>query len=262
MPITELFPIQSAYVSQFYNNQSFTSPANLFFGQYQGIGDIYRSLIQFPLHSIPFGSIVNSAQLALTISRNELLAGTIINAGLQYALVPWSQLSVTWNNQPSFNLTNTFTVSSANTPGSVISIDVSSIVNKWVNGLVHNDGFVITGNEQLNSLLGIANSGLVTMPEEHLPFEHLCFEEQHRDKHHHRHHRRDDDHCCRHHHNRCISHHHHHDLDDLDDLIDHRRIIREEIGTSIAVQNPPGSLHFVVVQPVSSNGPKLIINYS
>lgn len=258
MPIAELFPIQSAYVSQFYANQSFAAPQNLFLGQYQGIGDIYRSLLQFPLHSIPFNSTINSAQLELTISRNEILTGTSINAGLQYALEPWSQLSVTWNNQPNFNLIKTFIVSSANLPGSIISIDVSSIVNNWVNDFIHNHGFVITGNEQLNSLVGIANSELVTIIENNQHFKHLCFEEHrydhcdHRIKHRH-HRRRCDDHPCNHHH-----HHHHH----CDEHCDHDFIIREEIGTSIAVQSPPGSLHYVVVQPVSTDGSKLIINYS
>ncbi|HWP95421.1 MAG TPA: DNRLRE domain-containing protein [Syntrophomonadaceae bacterium] len=260
MAVSELFPIQSAYVSQFYANQSFIRPPNLFFGQYHGAGDIYRSLIQFPLHSIPISRIINSAQLTLPISRNEIPVGTVINAGLQYALVPWSQSSVTWNNQPGFNLAKTFSVSSANIPGSVISIDITSLVISWINGSIANDGFVITGNEQLNSLLGIANTELVTTPFP-IPLEHCHMRHQHFEHEH-------DDHCKHHHRKHRHNHHEHHrELDrefdrDCDREFDREARRLDVIGTSIAVQNPPGSLNFVVVPTIPSVGPKLIINFS
>lgn len=230
MAVQTLFPLRSAYVSQFYPNQDFPQPPNLYFGRFHGVGDIYRTLIQFPANTHHFYKTVLSAVLELTISRNEIPPGTVVSAGLQRALNPWTKF-VTWNSQPGFNLFETFYVSAADSPGTVLRINVTDIVRRWMDGSWANDGFVITGNEVLDSLVGIANTGMFPLPLSpgDLPFSH------------------DDLSPCE-------------DGGWFDDgfLFDHRR--RQGVRPTLFVQTPPGSLHYERAETLGV-GPRLVIKF-
>ncbi|MEN6350870.1 MAG: DNRLRE domain-containing protein [Syntrophomonas sp.] len=218
----EIQSTHSTYISKYYANQNFGVEPYLYFGQYKQAGDIYRSLIKFSLRSIPHTAKIYSAQVIFTIYRNEIQAGKAIFADLQAALNPWSEFSVTWNSQPLFSHVNSFYLSPANVPGSSIAVDATSLVINWQKGLIANDGFVITGNEASNSLIGIYNT--FPAPVEHRPIHH-----DHHKHHHHGHH-----------------HHRHHGTD---------------IAPRVFVENPPGSLHFVDSARINI-GPRLLVQYT
>lgn len=221
----EIQSIHNTYISKFYANQNFGVEPFLYFGQYKQPGDLYRSLFKFSLRSLPHDAKIFSAQVIFTIYRNEIQAGKAIFADLQAPLSSWSELSVTWNNQPHFSHVNSFYLSPANVPGSSIAVDATSLVINWQKGLLPNNGFIITGNEATNSLIGIYST--FTAPVEHHPVQHFPHHEHHH-KHHHRH------------------HHRHHGVN---------------AAPRVFVENPPGSLHFVDRARVNI-GPRLLVQYT
>ncbi len=248
MAKTEFFPSQSAYVAQFYANQNFGSPPSLYFGQYLQHNDDYRTLLRFPLPFCPNRAIA-SATLEFNINRNEIPSGVVVNAALNQALQAWEQFHVTWNTQPLYSLIRTFPLTTSSQINSVISLDVTATVRTWLSGTANNYGFVITGNEAVNSLIGIHN---VLAP--HV-VDHIPKDEEDRRFEHERElvgvlaHALSD--CCG-------KRFHHKKRRDFD-----KRDQRDQDRPTIFVQHPYGSLHFVKASSLSHplQRPRLIIDY-
>lgn len=121
--------------------------------------DIYRALLQFDLDKIPLISAIDSAKLNLYLGRNEVgTGGAYIR--VQHLFNSWDQDTVNWGNQPDANLSGNNTIwngsvyISPSTQNGPISIDISDLVRKWVNGSIPNHGMQVTGNEMRNSLVG------------------------------------------------------------------------------------------------------------
>ncbi len=92
------FPVQDAYVYQFFPTTNFGGEGWLWV--YSDIwydGTIARSLIEFDLTGIPPGSPVQAAMLNIYMFNQ---AGTDMIVELHSVLQPWSEMTVTWNNQP------------------------------------------------------------------------------------------------------------------------------------------------------------------
>lgn len=100
---------------------------------------IRRSYIKFNIpSSIPAGSITN-ANLHI-----EKLSGASPLIKAYRCTSSWSSSSITWNNKPSYTTTNESTLSALYGTGSTWhTMNVSSIVQNWVNGTYTNYGFVI-----------------------------------------------------------------------------------------------------------------------
>lgn len=159
------FPIQEAYIAEFYPNENFGPVPFLYVSQYDcptvpcpcPCQDDYRSLLQFDLCSlgcnfIPPGSKICYAYLVLSIYRNEVPCDIEVCA--HQVLQPWKEFGVTWNNQPLFDSAplDCTTVS----PGEFgeIYFDVCSLVKEWYSGCAANNGILLIGNEEINSLVG------------------------------------------------------------------------------------------------------------
>lgn len=155
VPVKTLIPIQDAYVSQYYANQNFAFSPFLYFGQYKQSGDNYRALLQFPLRAIPKHRRIELAQLQFTVYRNEFPTGTLTYSSLKRPLEPWNAGGVTWNSQPRSKLVYTFLTSWADTPGTVIYNDITSLVRSWLDGSKPNYGLLLEGDESMPSLLGL-----------------------------------------------------------------------------------------------------------
>jgi hypothetical protein len=158
LAIQTIFPLRDAYVSQFYPNQNFGNSAFLYISQYQQVGDDYRSLLQFSLASIPPRRRIVSARLQLRVYRNEIPSGSRIQASLRRNLRSWRESTVTWNNQPASNQLFRFSISSAQRPGSIINLNLTSLVRRWYRRQIPNFGIAIRGNEARNSLVGFYSS--------------------------------------------------------------------------------------------------------
>lgn len=152
-------PTDDVYISEWYADQNFGSSVALFVGRFMQPGDLYRSLLRFDLSTIPLTSTIISAQLNLTMFRNEVVSG-IQYIGVYHLLNNWSQREATWNNQPPFSITPFCPVwdgaigVTPSTPPGRVSIDITNVVTGWFNGSIPNSGLVLAGNEAVNDLVG------------------------------------------------------------------------------------------------------------
>lgn len=105
--------------------------------------ELYRSLVQFDLSSIPSGSVINSATLSLYC--DEEASSTDDNVWVHRATASWSESTATWNNQPSHEAT----ASAVTTITGLgwFSWDIKSLVQGWVNGSFPNYGMKLIGEE-------------------------------------------------------------------------------------------------------------------
>ncbi|MEN6351772.1 MAG: DNRLRE domain-containing protein [Syntrophomonas sp.] len=151
-------PSQDAYISQYYAGQNFGSSPYLYVSRYKAIGDIYRSLIKFDLCSllcnqIPPNSCIEWACLELPVYRNEIPSGDICLKVFR-VLQAWDEGTATWNTQP-------FAADSpdgteevpANFFGTV-HVNITDLVRGWYDGYIVNNGILLRGEEDFNSLLG------------------------------------------------------------------------------------------------------------
>ncbi|MFO0755310.1 MAG: DNRLRE domain-containing protein [Byssovorax sp.] len=119
-----------------------------------------RVLISSDVSSIPAGSMVTSATLMLKAGGGST---TVLRA--HQSLAPWAENTVTWN---SFN--NSFdpavlASSTYSTTTALYSIDLTSIVQGWVNGTTSNYGILIERNlDSTNNLYSSNNATVAYRP--------------------------------------------------------------------------------------------------
>lgn len=100
---------------------------------------IRRSYIKFNIPStVPANCVTNAT---LDIEKQSGVAPTI---RAYRCTATWASGTITWNNKPSFTTTNQSTLSTLYSSGSTwYTMNVTSIVQSWVNGVYSNYGFVI-----------------------------------------------------------------------------------------------------------------------
>jgi len=109
---------------------------------YNGIPVTFRSFIQFNLNIIPANALITSAQLNMATAWPTLPLAYDID--LHQVVADWDEMTVTWNNQPSFNPLVVATVPATGEPrGEWQSWNVTSLVQAWVNGSATNYGVVL-----------------------------------------------------------------------------------------------------------------------
>lgn len=97
-----------------------------------------RSLIQFDLSSIPAGSVIKSAVFAWYLWDIYLAS---LDATIYRIDQDWGELTVTWNNQPTY----ADTIGSYLAPAGVgwVTISITTAVQNWHKGIWANQGFII-----------------------------------------------------------------------------------------------------------------------
>ncbi|NLP24234.1 MAG: DNRLRE domain-containing protein [Syntrophomonadaceae bacterium] len=163
------FPVKEAYIAEFYPDKNFGLVPFLYVSQYDcpttpcpcPCRDDYRSLLQFDLCSlgcnfIPPNSDICFAFLVLSIYRNEVPCDIEVCA--HRILQPWKEFGVTWNNQPLFD--SAFLDCTTVSPGQFgeIYFDICALVKEWYSGCAANNGILLIGNEEINSLVGFYSS--------------------------------------------------------------------------------------------------------
>lgn len=130
-------------------------------------------LVQFDLSSL-LGSSIDSATLRFRLNR-------LNNSGdieLQLPQEAWSEDTVTYDNQPAFGATvQAISVTTADI-GTVVSVDVTSIVQGWADGSTPSHGFRMQSLQSINAaidstesagtpmdLVVLTGSSLVTVPD-------------------------------------------------------------------------------------------------
>lgn len=109
-----------------------------------------RSLIDFDLSAIPFGSKIKSATLFLYNNYNsrncngehQSLSGSNVSV-LQRIIEPWEEGTVTWNNQPAITSNNEVTVPMSTSEHQDYSINVTKLVQDMVDYYSSSYGFML-----------------------------------------------------------------------------------------------------------------------
>jgi hypothetical protein len=102
-------------------------------------------LFQFDLTTLPAGTTAASVTKATLVLYVNLGRGTASTISWAPVTAPWSELTATYNNQPSIGTpgTTTVMVSSAQNDN-FVSLDVTELMQSWLNGQA-NDGIEISG---------------------------------------------------------------------------------------------------------------------
>jgi len=158
-----LLPSKCAYVVQASPNKNYENKSAVFTGRYKSLNDLYRSLFKFDLSKInninEAKIIIKSAVLRLYLMRNEVQSVPGSSTLYIYRLTEeFDEKTVTWNTQPSVS-------KDAESIGAVlaqkkgeVNIDLTDIVQKWVNGEEENYGVLIKGEELINSLVAFPSA--------------------------------------------------------------------------------------------------------
>ena len=108
-----------------------------------------RSVLEFPLGSIPQGSIVSSASLELFawgqstgMGPHSQLSGSN-DFYVMRVTSPWNESTVTWNTQPSTITQNELLVAGTNNPTLDYNINVTTLVQDMVNDPMNSHGFML-----------------------------------------------------------------------------------------------------------------------
>ena len=131
----ELNPIADASIAESNPDTNYGTNINLVIGKYPG-SDKWLSLIKFDLSSIPAGATIVSAELRL----EKALQDDNVSGYIGRISSSWSENTVTLNNGPSGTMTIPFNY----TGQSIFTIDVTSLVEDWIDGTNTNYGFLIT----------------------------------------------------------------------------------------------------------------------
>ena len=132
--------IADSYVDSSNPNQNNGSISSFFVGRF-GEDSIFEGFVKFDLTSIPDGINIESATLRLycyMLSENDQLLVWLPDAS-------WSESAITWNNRPRPDLNAGYSMFDPLGSGQTWEIDVTDLVNRWVNGSKPNYGFLLSG---------------------------------------------------------------------------------------------------------------------
>lgn len=134
---------KDSYVDSLNSTINFGNDHEVYIGNYSS-SRMFRSYFQFDVSGIPTDSTITSATFNLTYTGGERGSSIIIEA--RKVLSSWSDTTINWDNQPSFDITN----SEINAIVENISLDVKNIVQSWL--IDSNYGLVLKGKNESASI--------------------------------------------------------------------------------------------------------------
>lgn len=159
MPSTELSPIKCVYIAQYYSDLNFSKEPSLFVCRYKNAGDVYRSLLQFPLSRSLYrpgpSSVLDRALLKLDVIRNDIPRGNI-RVSVHQVWQAWLENTVSWLTQPLFSIlpASSCMVRAGYTDS--LEFDLTDLARIWQQGTLNNFGLLLAGDEEHNRLLSLA----------------------------------------------------------------------------------------------------------
>ena len=106
-----------------------------------------RSLVQFDLSAIPAGTNISSATLNLYFVEWLDVPNTSRTITTYRISSGWSEMSVNWNNKPSFGESYGAASIKASSNWRYVAFDVTELVRAWVNNTHPNYGIMLRGPE-------------------------------------------------------------------------------------------------------------------
>ena len=134
----ELYPTKDAFIRSSTPTFNYGSDQIMYVGYNQDLDEIYRSLIEFDISELPQNTIIEKAELKIYNNKEELKAHQV---GVYEIKEPWTELGVTWLNQPNFS-----SIVDIKDVGKAIGyeiFDVKEVVNKWYVNQSENNGLII-----------------------------------------------------------------------------------------------------------------------
>lgn len=152
-----LFPKKDSSILKFSPDSNYADQSELYIGRFTNEDTIYRSFMYFDISDMPKAILIKKATLILSIQRNEIAEGESINLQLETIDSTFEENTLCWNNQPkvSGNFYSWYDLKSKQI--GTIEIDLTYAVRGWVHGLFDNNGIILTGNENRNSLVSICS---------------------------------------------------------------------------------------------------------
>lgn len=139
-----------------YPTQNFGNTADMLAGYDDYLdpdGKIARSLVKFNIAGIPAGTTVERATLRVFLFGSYDFEGWIDTITAYRAAGNWAEMSVNWNNRPTVGESySSVTVPTYSDPGGWYELDVTALVQGWVNGAIANQGIYIRGEEASGAL--------------------------------------------------------------------------------------------------------------
>ena len=132
--------IADSYVDSSNPNQNNGSISSFFVGKF-GEDSVFESFVKFDLTSIPDGINIERATLRLycnMLSGNDELIVWLPDAD-------WSESAITWNNRPRLDLNAGYSMFDPLGSGQIWEIDVTDLVDQWIDGSKLNYGFLLSG---------------------------------------------------------------------------------------------------------------------
>lgn len=157
MPNIVLEAMQNTFVSKLYPRRNYNCFASLFTGKSPYRPSICRSLFTFDTSVLPSSVNIKSALLKLYIYRNDI--PTIEKpTSVHNLLVPFNKDTVTYSNQPSYDLSSSAALNITSEKNTFLYWDITSIVNNWFRGIIPNYGLILTGVESEYSITGFLSN--------------------------------------------------------------------------------------------------------
>lgn len=160
MPVTVITPIQDVYIASSYpetnfDNQNPNEGQVLFVGSFTGVGDVYRSLLQFDVvdanHGIPPNSTIIDARLKLSYYRKDSAGAVQVDV---YRLLQFfNQNTVTFNTSPLSSFPTIIASTVFMSPSGTITFNLTSLVQGWYNGAIPNNGIELRGLESATDII-------------------------------------------------------------------------------------------------------------
>jgi hypothetical protein len=155
---------KDSYVSSASSTTNYATIGSMGIGR-NSSGDIFRSLIQFDLSSIPIGSVVTDAKLGLVVQNGS---GTFPTISVHKVTQSWLENTVTWSNVPTYDTTILSSVADVPiTPTALTFNGLSQIVNDFINGAIPNNGFLLKATDETvnnNRSLSSSDAGGANSP--------------------------------------------------------------------------------------------------
>ncbi len=146
-----LTSIADTCVMEGYPTQNFGTTADMWVGYDDHLdpdGKIVRSQVRFNLAGIPAGAAVQSAKLRIYLIGSWEFPGWIDRVTAYQAAQSWTETGSTWNSKPAMGSAyGVVDVPPYSSPGGWYELDVTALVQGWVNGSIPNYGIILRGDE-------------------------------------------------------------------------------------------------------------------
>lgn len=153
----------ASYISEYYPCRCFCREAGeaFFAGRFRGKGDAYRSFLLFDVNPLQRSRQLIAEEypvyLRLSICRNEVKRGAV-RSGLYRVLSPWQPDQISWEQQPRIELLPAAEFYVPSGWMGPMLLDLNRLVSDWLDQSIPNHGFMIKGNEEVDSLVAFNSS--------------------------------------------------------------------------------------------------------